>query len=126
MKNPKKKVAPPKSTPASTVRDVAAAGGACLEAAAIFDYLGRELPATFAAFGDKAPPCLVDDGVGSRRAASVDALATVTGALAGLAEEHRKRADLLLGKVVDAEVPVGASASGVGVPTVVEGPRPSR
>jgi hypothetical protein len=119
--SPKKSVKLPSSPKSSgaTVAEAAAAGRASLEAAALLDHLGEELHGMFVTFDGKPPPFVIDDGTGSSRPATIDAVVVLRSEIARMAAEHRKTAQVLLGRDTGVGLPGGLAGVAVPVPTVV-------
>jgi hypothetical protein len=73
----------------------------------------------FIAFDGKPPPFVIDDGTGSARPATIDALVVLRADIAGLAAEHRRKAQELLGRSIGVGLPGGLQGVEVPVPKVV-------
>lgn len=125
MKTKPKNKAPPKGALVPTVLDAYAAARVNIEAVVLLDYIARELPQMFVNFAGKPPPLLIDDGLGSLRAASLDAVTLVMASLAGQSDTLKKKADALLGVRVDADV-LARPVEELPVMKVVEAPPVAR
>ena len=87
-----------------TVRDAYAAAKVNLEGVALLEYIITGLPQMFVNCGGRPPPLLVDDGLGSLRSASLDAVTLIVAVLAGQAEALQKKVDALLAVPVNVDV----------------------